>query len=294
MKYPRYAAPATLHEAVTLLAAEPEARPIAGGTDLLPRLRAGVLAPELLVDLRLLPLTEIAAAPDCLRIGACVTHAGLAASDVLRDSFPALAQACRTVGGPPIRSRGTVGGNLANASPAADAAPPLLAFDAQVVIASIRGERILPLNDFFLGPGRTALAPGDILTEIRLPWPGPRTAAVYLKLGRRQAMAVAVASVAVRLTLSEAGEVTAARVALGSVAPVPLRALAAEALLSGRPVSDGVGFSRVAQAAAAACAPISDLRASAAYRKRMIEVLTRRALLRAGSALAKGAGHASG
>jgi CO/xanthine dehydrogenase FAD-binding subunit len=292
MRYPCYAAPATLNEAVNLLAAEPSARPIAGGTDLLPRLRAGVIAPALLVDLRRLPLREIAATPGALRIGASATHAQLAASDALRGAFPALSAACRVVGGPPVRSRGTVGGNLANASPAADTAPPLLAYDARVVVAGIEGERIFPLRDFFLAPGRTTLAPGDILTEIRLPWPAPRTAAVYLKLGRRQAMAVAVVGVAVRLTLSAAGVVTSARIALGSVAPVPLRAIAAEELLVGRDISGDADLSVAAQLAAAACSPISDLRAAADYRRRMVEVFTRRALQQAAGALAGGAGRA--
>jgi CO/xanthine dehydrogenase FAD-binding subunit len=293
MPHPRYTAPATLHEAVTILAAEPGARPIAGGTDLLPRLRAGVVAPDLLVDLRRLPLREVTAGPDALRIGACATHALLAASETVRGAFPALAQACRSVGGPPIRNRGTIGGNLANASPAADSAPPLLAYDAQMVIAGIGGERVVPLEGFFLGPGCTALAPGELITEIRLPWPGPRTAAVSLKLGRRRAMAVAVAGVAVRLTLAGAGEVAVARIALGSVAPVPLRATAAEGLLADLPISACCDFSAAAQAAAAACAPISDLRAGAAHRRRMVEVLTRRALAHAAGALAGGAGHAA-
>jgi CO/xanthine dehydrogenase FAD-binding subunit len=291
VSYPRYIAPTTLDEAVRILTAEPDARAIAGGTDLLPRLRAGAVAPDLLVDLRRLPLREIVASPDALHIGACATHTQVAASAAIRSAFPALAEACRAVGGPPVRNRGTIGGNLANASPAADTAPPLLAYDAQVVIAGVQGEHVLPLSEFFTGPGRTALAQGELLVDVRLPWPSARTAAAYLKLGRRQAMAVAVVGVAARLTVTADGRVEVARLALGSAAPVPLRAVAAEALLLGRRLPADPDFREAALAAAAACAPISDLRAGAAYRRRMVEVLARRALVQVCQALAGDAGH---
>jgi carbon-monoxide dehydrogenase medium subunit len=274
---------------VALLAAEPGARPIAGGTDLLPRLRAGAVVSRLLVDLRRLPLRAIVAMPDELRIGACATHAQIAGSEAVCGAFPGLAAACRAVGGQPTRNRGTIGGNLANASPAADTAPPLLAYDAQVLIAGIQGLHTVALGEFFFGPGRAALAPGELLVDIRLPWPGDRTAAVYLKMGCRQAMTVAVVSVAARLTLAEDGRIRVARLALGSVAPVPLRVVAAEELLLGQTFCAGLDLARVAREAGAACSPITDVRASADYRRRMVEVLARRALMQVCQLLAEGA-----
>lgn len=285
MNHPDYCAPDTLEEALARLGADPaRARAIAGGTDLLVQMRAGSAAPALLVDLRRLPLSGITREGDVVVIGAGTTHTQIIESPLIAQHFPALAAACRSIGGPPVRNRGTLGGNLATASPAADSAPPLLAYDAVVELAEQGGRRSVPLAQFFVGYRRTALQPGEILTAVRLPVPPPRTAAVFTKLGRRNAMAIAVVSVAIRLSLDEAGQVSVARIALGSVAPVPLRALAAEALLAGQPPGKAL-FSKAAHAAREAASPITDLRASAEYRARMVEVLTARTLVTAHAAL---------
>lgn len=280
MNYPEYIAPTTLDEALECLAASDSARIAAGGTDLVPQMRRSDAVPALLIDVRRLPLDAVEQQGDNVVIGARLTHTQLTRSDVLARHFPALLAACRSIGGPPVRNRGTLGGNLANASPAADTAPPLLAYDALITLVSQRGQRTLPLADFFTGPGATVLAPDELILSVRVPLPPPRTAAVFLKLGKRRAMAIAVASVAARLTVDAGGRVTVARIALGSVGPTPLRAVRAEAVLQGARLDEEVVASAARQARDQA-SPISDIRASADYRRRLVEVLTRRALMAA-------------
>lgn len=278
MSTPDYNAPSTLDEALIRLGqAAGDAQIIVGGTDLLPRIRAGVVNPRLLIDLRQLDLTEIRPEGDYLYLGAQVTHTQVIGSEIIRGQYPALVAACREIGSPSIRNRGTLGGNLVNASPAADAAPPLLAYDADVLLVSGSGQRWLPLSEFFVGPGQAALASSEILTKIRLPLNPRRTAAAFLKLGKRQAMAIAVVSVAVRLTVDEHNKISQARIALGSVAPRPIRATAAENVLAGRPLKRSL-IADAASVAASEAEPISDLRASGDYRRRMVEVLARRTL----------------
>ena len=267
MRHPDYCAPDTLDEALARLSvAAGKARVIAGGTDLVVQMRAGIAHPTLLVDLRRLPLRDFRIEGGCVVLGAGLTHTQVVESPLIAEHFPALAAACRSIGGLPTRNRGTLGGNLVNASPAADTAPALLVYDAEVTLAKLGSQRNLPLTEFFLGYRRTALEPDEILTEIRAPVPPPRTASIFVKMGRRNALAVSVVSVA-----------AIARLALGSVAPTPLRAVAAEAQLEGR-VLDGNLIARAACEAQACASPISDVRASAGYRLRMVEVLSRRAL----------------
>ena len=273
-----YYAPLTLSDGCKILDTyRKSAAVIVGGTDLLPRIRAGVARPERLVDLRSLGLSYIKSEGGKIIIGACTTHAEIIDSEVVANHLPALAAACKEIGGPPIRNRGTIGGNLANASPAADTAPPLLAYDAEVVLAAEKGTRTLPIADFFTGPGKTALEPGELLVEVQITEPPPRTAAAFVKVGKRKAMAVAVVSVAVRITLTTDGRVTSARIALGSVAPTPIRVISAEQTLRGNVLSDAL-IEKTAEETRRMASPISDLRAPADYRSKMIAVFTRRAL----------------
>lgn len=272
-----YVAPENLDEALSLLAANPSCALIAGGTDLIPQLRAGHPQPDVLVDLRRLPLHGIDVEDEQVRLGARVTFTDLFGSEIIGDEYPALIEAAAEVGGPPIRNRATLGGNLANASPAADSAPALLVYDASVIIAGSQGERAMALSEFFEGPGRTLLLPGEILTEIVMPRWGTSTHSSFVKLGPRNAMAVSVVSAAVRVTGDGLGGISECRVALGAVAPVPMRAVAAEEII----VVEGLTPSSILSAAAAAalaCSPIDDLRGSADYRRRMVEVLVRRLL----------------
>jgi carbon-monoxide dehydrogenase medium subunit len=250
---------------------------IAGGTDLVPAVRAGRREPSVLVDLRRLSLNRITVEQDHIRLGAGVTFTDILASVPLAAEYPALQEAAAEVGGPPIRNRATLGGNLANGSPAADSAPPLLVYDASLVIAGPSGEREVPAAAFFEGPGRTVLRPGEILTGVVMPRPTGPTRSAFFKLGPRLAMAIAVVSVAVRVTEDDVGNVAECRIALGAVAPTPMRADAAELIVS----SEGLTTDSIAVASAAAaraCSPIDDIRGTAAYRRQMVEVLVGRLL----------------
>jgi carbon-monoxide dehydrogenase medium subunit len=278
MNKPDYLAPHTLAEAFEALGQQTDGvHIIAGGTDLVPRMRSRMIEPNLLVDLRLLGLEGIEINDGGIRIGARTTHTDILESDVLTEHCPALVEAAADIAGPPIRNRGTAGGNLVNASPAADLAPPLLVYDALVILAKSASTREIPLQDFFTGPGQTILTPQEILTEILVPPVPPNTTSKFIKLGKRKAMAVAVVSVAARLTLDEAGMISQARIGLGSVAPTPIRALQAEAALEGYSPSVEL-FTKAGQIAKTESSPISDIRAGGDYRKKMVAVLTRRAL----------------
>jgi len=289
MNKPDYLAPTTLTEALDALGKRPDGvQIIAGGTDLIPRMRARMIEPSMLLDLRLLGLSNIEVVEDRIRIGTSATHSDILESDILAKHCPALVDAAKDIAGPPVRNRGTLGGNLVNASPAADLAPPLLVYDAVAVLANINSEREVPLADFFTGPGKTVLKADEILTEIRIASVPENTASKFIKLGKRKAMAIAVVSAAARLTMDKNGKIAQARIALGSVAPVPLRAVKAEAVLEGQEPSDDL-LSEAGQVASSEASPISDLRASADYRKKMVSVLTRRALKAAWDQLREGA-----
>ncbi len=278
MNKPDYLAPTSLEEALETVGQQTEGvQIIAGGTDLVPRMRSRVIEPKLLVDLRLLNLDGIEKTAYGIRIGASATHTDILESDLLAEHCPALCEAAADIAGPPIRNRGTVGGNLVNASPAADLAPPLLVYDAVVILAKAGSKREIPLVDFFTGPGQTVLAADELLTEIRIPAVPPNTTSKFIKLGKRKAMAVAVVSAAARLTIDQAGKISQARIALGSVAPTPIRARKAEASLEGQSPSSDL-FTEAGQIARSESSPISDIRASGSYRKKMVAVLTRRAL----------------
>jgi carbon-monoxide dehydrogenase medium subunit len=289
MQTPEYAAPATLNDALRLKKERgADASVIAGGTDLILRMRDNVLSPALLIDLRAIPLANISLTDNAMHVGAYVNLAQLLANDDIAEIFPALPAACREFAGPPIRNRGTLGGNIVNASPAADLVPPLLAYDASIVLASCGGDREMPLAEFFTGPGQTIMQPDEILTEIRLPLVPPRTAASFIKLGQRRSMAISIVNVTTRLTLDVSSAVSEARIVLGAVAPTPIRAYAAERLLTGSEVSDEL-IEQVAREVDKEATPISDMRASEAYRKNMVAVLVRRALLATRAELQKNA-----
>jgi carbon-monoxide dehydrogenase medium subunit len=269
--------PKTLEQALELMA-DPGGRPIAGGTDLIPLMHADKIRPQRVIDLGRLPnLRGIHPdGDDRVRIGALTTHAQLEASPLLWQRATALAQAARSVGGVQTRQRGTVGGNLAHASPAADVALALLALEAQVTLRSLRGERRLSLSRFLTGPGGTARRDDELLTEVSFALPGSGAGSAFRKLGKRSAMIIAVVGVAVVLKLRR-GLIKEARIALGSVAPTAIRAPQAEAALHGRS-PDEASFRRAGEIAGQEARPIDDFRATAAYRRRMVAVLTRRAL----------------
>ncbi|MFQ6058651.1 MAG: FAD binding domain-containing protein [Anaerolineae bacterium] len=268
--------PKTVEEALELLAAT-GGRPIAGGTDLIVFMQEGKIRPQVLIDLsRLDELRYIQEEDGLIRIGPLTTHAELARSPLLRERGEVLAQAAAVVGAPQIRNRGTIGGNIATASPAGDTIPALMALGAQVKLRSMGGQREVPLQDLFTGPGQTVIRGDELITEVAFPLPGDSARGAFLKLRKRNALAIAVVSAAVTVTLME-GVIGEAHIALGAVAPTVIRASAAEQVLRGREPSAEL-LAQAGELAAAASRPITDIRGSAAYRREMVKVLVRRGL----------------
>jgi carbon-monoxide dehydrogenase medium subunit len=274
----RYVFPKTLEEAILFLADHGgEASPMAGGTDLIPNLkRREIPSPAYVMDLKgLSDLGKIAYDPlQGLHIGALATIRSISQFKPVRDSYPSLVQAASGMASPQIRNRGTFVGNICSAIPSADSAPPLLTLDASAHLCGPDGERTVPLDRFFRGPRETAVRPEEIVTALTLPKPPDRS--VYLKLSPRHSMDLAIVGVAAAASL-EPGGFGNIRIALGSVAPTPMRASKAEEVLRGRPISQSL-IEEAALAASLECRPIDDYRASAAYRRDMVFVLTRRAL----------------
>ncbi|OGP26697.1 MAG: hypothetical protein A2038_07970 [Deltaproteobacteria bacterium GWA2_57_13] len=282
--------PRSLPEALEMKKTHGEkAKVLAGGTDLLVLLKDRKLKAEVVMSLSgIRDLNFIRAEKGRgVTLGALATHSSVAASPVIRRQFPDLAEACFQVSCVQIQNLGTVGGNLCNASPAADAAPPLLLADAILILASTRGERRVSIHDFFLAPRQTVLQPDEILKEIFIPEVSGRRGATYLKLGRRRAMEIAIVGVGVAVHLNGSDQVASkCRIALGSVAPTPLRARKAEGILTGQEITDQL-IEEAAEVAAKEASPISDIRGGAEYRLDMIRVLCRRA---ARAALARAQG----
>lgn len=284
-----YYAPASVPEALALLAQHADARLIAGGTDLILEIERGVRTPETLIDVSRIPgLDAIERSNGVFHLGANVTHNQVVGTpDAVAHAFP-LARACWLVGAPQIRNRGTVAGNCVTASPANDTIAPLWAMDATFTLASRdRGERTLTCAEFFRGVRKTALQPDEMLVRINVPALKPTERGTFLKLGLRQAQAISVVNVAVVVEFADRRPTTndarntqyavRARIALGSVAPTIVRAAEAEAYLAGKELTDDV-IAHAAGLAAAAARPISDVRGSAEYRRDMVRVLTARAL----------------
>lgn len=283
MKDFEYFAPKSLDEALTILVRyRGEARPIAGGTDLLVQMKQRRAQPRCVVNLKRIPgLRGIVFDPETgLRLGALTTLSDIIRSEVIRQHYPVLAYTASRMAGNQIRNLATVGGNLCNASPAADTAPPLIALNATAHIAGPGGVRTISLENFFLGPGRTVLAPDELLVELHLPPPLPAQETRYQKLEYRQAMDIAVVGVAASVRRRATGNGPAcedARIVLGAVAPTPLRARRSEDLLRGHTVTEDL-LVEAGHVAAEEAKPIDDVRGSAWYRRQMVAVLTRRVL----------------
>jgi carbon-monoxide dehydrogenase medium subunit len=272
------ALPRNVDEVVRVLSDRgPDAKLLAGGTDLLPQMKNGLLKPACVVDLSGVERVRILEAdPRGLHVGAAVSARALERDATTQRTYTSLAESGALVGSVQIRNLATLGGNLCNAAPSADMAPPLLALDAEAVIAGPKGERRMPIADFFTGVRRTMLAPDEILLELVVPTPGPRSGGQYLRHTPRRELDIAVVGVASQLTLSD-GVCSKARIALAAVAPVPLRARAAEQALEGKPVT-AEAIERAAELAVGVAKPISDQRGSADYRRHLVRVLTRRTL----------------
>lgn len=269
--------PETLREALELLQSLEGARPIAGGTDLLILLRDGAIQTKHLVDLSQVgELRYIREADGVIHIGSMTTHSQLIRSKLIAEKASVLRESAMSTGSIQTRNRGTVGGNLCNASPAADTAPPLLVLDAKAKISSMKDNRIIPLAVLFAGPKINSLSPDELLTEIAFRVPPANSGISFHKLGRRRSVTLAVVNAAAYLAL-EGDLCKEARVALGSVAPTPLRMTPVEERLEGRKLSK-----RLINEASSECRdlvdPVDDVRASAEYRREMACVLTGRVL----------------
>ncbi len=271
--------PGSLDDCVKALARHgSEAKLLAGGTDLLPQMKNALLKPAVVIDLsgvsRLRAIEP--ANGQGLRIGAAVTARTLELDRAVRARFLSLAESGALVGSVQVRNLATLGGNLCNAAPSADMAPPLLALDAEAVITGPKGERRVPIGAFFTGVRRTVLAPDELLVELAMPAPGAHSGGNYLRHTPRRELDIAVVGVASQLTLAN-GVCTKVRIALAAVAPVPLRATAAEQALEGQAVTPE-RIARAADLAVEAARPISDQRGSADFRRHLVLVLTRRTL----------------
>ena len=287
MKYPYvkrlskfdYLVPKTIDEAMSLLSQHNgEARVTAGGTDLLIKMKKREVTPQYLIGLRNIPGLDYIKYDEVqgLRIGPLVTIHAVETSSVIRDKFPILAQAASGLGSAQIRNLGTVMGNLCSAVPSADMAPGLIVLGASLKIASTKGERTVAVEDFFTAPAETVLAGNELVVEVQVPSPPPHTGMVYIKHTLRAAMDLAIVGVATLITL-DGNVCREVKIGLGAVAPTPIRATKAEAILKGKPFNAEL-VKEAAEMACQACSTISDIRASSEYRDEMVRVLTRRAL----------------
>lgn len=284
-----YHAPRTLDEAIALLGRLGEsAKILAGGQSLIPAMRFRLATPEVLVDLgRIGDLSYVEERGDYLAIGAMAREQALEASPVVAASYPLLHDTAQVIADPLVRNKATVGGNLAHADPANDHPATMLAYGAEVIARGASGTRTIPIDDLFVGLFTTSLGPGEILTEVRVPRPGKACGGAYLKVERKVGD-YAVAAVAVQLEIDppRGGQARSGavirhiRIGLTNVSPVPMRAQAAEAALTGREPSDDA-LEAAGQAAAAACDPSADLRGQVDYKRDLIRVLTKRAVRRA-------------
>lgn len=274
-------APKTVEEACLLLSKyKGKAKVIAGGTDLLPAMRNREVTPAYIINVRSIPNLDYIHYTDAegLKIGALVTLYDIESSPIIREKFPMVADAASKIGTPQVRNMGTIGGNLCNAAPSADTAPPLIGLEAKAKINGPNRERVIALEEFFIGPGENALQADEILTEIQIPNPPPHTRGVYLKLPARTMVDLAVVGVAVVVTLDDKERsIVDAKIVLGAVAPTPVRARQAEDIIKSKAISREL-IEKAAEAAAGEAKPISDLRGSASYRKEMVNTLTKRAI----------------
>jgi carbon-monoxide dehydrogenase medium subunit len=284
MKPFAYRAPISIDQAIALLAKEGQrARPLAGGTDLLVQLRHRQKELDLVVDLKNIPeLTHISYHPESgLAIGAALSCACVCEHRDVQNHYPGLIDAASMIGGPAIRERATLGGNLCNAAPSGDTIPALIVLGATCSIAGPRGARTVPVAAFCTGPGQTVLAPDEILVSVHVPPPQPRSASCYLRFIPRGEMDIAVAGAGAWVALSEDGaRIADARIALAAVAPTPLVLEEAAAALVGKAPSEEA-FAETARLARQVARPITDVRGTAAQRRHLAGVLTARALRRA-------------
>lgn len=270
----RYESPETIEAAVALLAAEGQmARVFAGGTDLLVQMKEELVEPALLVDIKkIFETCQITIDPDQVRIGAAVTGAELGENEQLKAMWPGVVEAVELIGSAQVQGRATIGGNLCNASPAADSVPALIVAAAKVVIAGPDGTREVPVREFLTGPGQTSLGLGEFVTSIILPPPPERTGDAYLRFIPRTEMDIAVVGAGLSVVLNPDGTCAAARLALGAVAPTARLVEAASEIMVGNRLDESV-LEKLSEAASETCSPIDDKRGTIDFRTKVAGVL---------------------
>jgi len=271
-----YLEPKTIEEAAQYLAKHGErARVISGGTDLLVKMKMGELHPRILINISRIPALRYLIEEKGLRVGALTTFRDLEKSPTIKGKYTALFEAARSVSSVQIKTMGTIGGNLCHGSPAADSAPPLIVLGGKVKLVENGSERILPVEDFFVGPGQTVLSPKEILVEIWIPGSAVGMGSSFLKMGR---VAADLSKVSVAVAMVREGDVCKdCRIAMGAVAKIPLRTKEGEAILNGKRVTE-VLIERASQEVSKEIQPITDLRSTAWYRKEVAKVMTRNAI----------------
>lgn len=277
-----YLAPKTIGEACNLLLElGSTAKVMAGATDLIPPMKDKVISPEYIIDLKKIPDMDYLEydEKEGLKIGALTTLRTIETSSLVKEKNPAIAHAAKVVASTQIRTKGTMAGNICNASPSCDTAPNLLAQDAKILVQGPNKDRVIKIQDFFLGVKKTSLEPGEIVTGIIIPPLAENEGAAYIKHAVRKAMDLAIIGVAVKIKVED-GICTDARIALGAVAATPICAPKAEQALIGKALTDET-IVKASEEAMDSCHPISDIRASAEYRKDMIRVFTKRAIKQA-------------
>ena len=274
----RYMTPTTTKEAAALMAkAKGDAFVLAGGTDLLVRMKSDFIEPELVVDIKhIAAMQSIKKSATGFTIGGAVSAAAMGENAALKKAWPGVVEAANLIGSDQIQSRCTIVGNLCNASPAADSVPAMIAAKAKAIIVGPKGRRTLPVEKVVTGPGKMSLTKGEIIEAITLPKPAPKSGDAYLRFIPRSEMDIAVVSAGVNLTLDNKGVVKAARIALGAVAPtVVLVPAAAKAIIGSK--LDDAAMTKLAAACAAACNPIDDKRGTVEFRTEVAGVLAQRA-----------------
>ena len=275
----KYVAPSSVEEATSLLSSSPSAQVFAGATDVVPQLRAGRPAPEVLVDLKKIEeLVSVANDGDKWTVGAATPTANLTEDQAFSEEFPGLSEAAGLIGSDQIQNRSSLGGNLCNASPAADSVPAMVVNGARAVVAGPNGTRVLDVAEVVTGPGQTSLDADEFIVEFEIDRIPARTGDAYLRMIPRTEMDIAVVGAGARITLAEDGSIEHAALALAAVAPTVVRVPDAEAALVGNTADDET-LSAVADAASEACDPIDDKRGTVAYRKQVAGVLAKRAVL---------------
>ena len=284
-----YLAPTTVEEATAMLAETPDAKVFAGATDVIPQLRSGRPEPAAMIDLKKIDrLTGVSDNGSSWTIGAATPTSSLTGNAELSQQFPGLVEAAGLIGSDQIQNRCSLGGNLCNASPAADSVPAMIVNSMRAVVAGSSGTRTVPVEEVVTGPGSTSLNDGEFIVEFELDKAPEATGDAYLRMIPRTEMDIAVVGAGARITLDADGNCASASICLGAVAPTAVRVPDAESALVGSPVNDET-LAAVAAAATAACNPIDDKRGTIAYRKQVAGVLAKRAVQAAATRAANGA-----